>query len=248
MRVKAHIASSVISKFRFLSHVGYMKKDTSPRPNRLSEIRTARGLTQQQLADLLEVHWVTISKLERSKSPLSDEWKRRIAEALGVAPEELLPKDQPLITIPIQGLVDAKYSRFVSKIPDMKYNVYPGLFHADNIDWYVVTTDDFRPLYGKGAIFAAYTRPIPTEAYIGRLVFAEILRPTGFFKKLPEASPGNFEPIIGYLQPPRVKDRADFTLVDGSTVHDVAFSYINPIVASIHGVEYPIPEALGILS
>ena len=35
--------------------------------NRIAEERKARGMTQQQLADAVGAHWITISKLERGR-------------------------------------------------------------------------------------------------------------------------------------------------------------------------------------
>lgn len=52
--------------------------------NRIAEVRKRRGLTQQQLADKLGVHWVTVSKLERGVMQLTSDWILRLAETLDV--------------------------------------------------------------------------------------------------------------------------------------------------------------------
>lgn len=57
--------------------------------NRIADVRKRRGLTQQQLADLLGVHWVTVSKLERGVMQLTSDWITRLAEALEVDVMEL---------------------------------------------------------------------------------------------------------------------------------------------------------------
>lgn len=50
--------------------------------NRIAEHRDAKGMTQQQLADALNVHWQTISKLERGKMQLTADWAVKIGKAL----------------------------------------------------------------------------------------------------------------------------------------------------------------------
>lgn len=54
---------------------------------RFRSAREAKGWTQADLADHLEVHWVTISKIERGVIAMSREWITRLTEALGVTVE-----------------------------------------------------------------------------------------------------------------------------------------------------------------
>jgi transcriptional regulator with XRE-family HTH domain len=58
--------------------------------NRIAEARKARGMTQQQLADAVGSHWITISKLERGRIKLTTDWLERLAKPLGVSPRDLL--------------------------------------------------------------------------------------------------------------------------------------------------------------
>jgi transcriptional regulator with XRE-family HTH domain len=62
-------------------------------PNRIRELRLARGLSQQVVADRVGVSKVTISDLERGKMRLDLEYMRRIGKALGVIAADLLPAD-----------------------------------------------------------------------------------------------------------------------------------------------------------
>ena len=50
-------------------------------------------MTQQQLAEAVGVHWITISKLERGKIKLTTDWLDRIATELGVRARDLLADD-----------------------------------------------------------------------------------------------------------------------------------------------------------
>ena len=58
--------------------------------NRIAQARKARGLTQQELADQVGAHWITISKLERGIIKLTTEWMEKLARPLGVHPGGLL--------------------------------------------------------------------------------------------------------------------------------------------------------------
>jgi transcriptional regulator with XRE-family HTH domain len=58
--------------------------------NRIAEERKAKGMTQQDLADAVGSHWITISKLERGRIKLTTEWLEKLATPLGVPPGALL--------------------------------------------------------------------------------------------------------------------------------------------------------------
>jgi transcriptional regulator with XRE-family HTH domain len=72
---------------RRLSQYGYM--GDAPK-NRIAEERKAKGMTQQQLADAVGAHWITISKLERGRIKLTTDWLEKLAEPLGVRGIDLL--------------------------------------------------------------------------------------------------------------------------------------------------------------
>ncbi|MGF1607409.1 MAG: helix-turn-helix domain-containing protein [Rhodothalassiaceae bacterium] len=64
---------------------------------RLREIRKAKGLTLQQVADRVKPHGTTaqtIGRLETGARTLSVDWVQRIAEAMDVDPAELLALPQ----------------------------------------------------------------------------------------------------------------------------------------------------------
>jgi len=56
----------------------------------LREYRLARGLSQEQLAELLDVHRTYMGGIERGERNLTLKSVERIAEHLGLAPIELL--------------------------------------------------------------------------------------------------------------------------------------------------------------
>lgn len=59
-------------------------------PNRIAELRVARGLSQEDLAREVGTSNQQISKLERGQGRLTVEWMLRLAPVLGVEPAELM--------------------------------------------------------------------------------------------------------------------------------------------------------------
>ncbi|MHB9878278.1 helix-turn-helix domain-containing protein [Pacificimonas sp. ICDLI1SI03] len=65
-------------------------------PNRIREVRLALGLTLEQLAEKTGMHMQTLHRLETGGSELKMSHARQIAEALEMAPVDLLsPADNP---------------------------------------------------------------------------------------------------------------------------------------------------------
>lgn len=62
-------------------------------PNRIRELRLAKGWSQDRLAEEVGCSKMQISGLERGRPKLDLEWMRRLAAPLGVTPADLLPVD-----------------------------------------------------------------------------------------------------------------------------------------------------------
>jgi transcriptional regulator with XRE-family HTH domain len=60
-------------------------------PNRIRELRIAAGMSQQALADAIHVSKMTVSELERGQMNLTQDYMRRIGDALGMLPADILP-------------------------------------------------------------------------------------------------------------------------------------------------------------
>jgi len=60
---------------------------------RLKELRRERALSQRELAQLSGVSYDAIAKLERGRREAQPRTVRRLAEALGVEPGELMKGD-----------------------------------------------------------------------------------------------------------------------------------------------------------
>lgn len=59
-------------------------------PNRIHELTRAKNMTYAELADALGVHETTIARLAIGEQALTHDWMKRLGEALGVRPEELI--------------------------------------------------------------------------------------------------------------------------------------------------------------
>lgn len=66
--------------------------------NRIAELRESKGLSQRQLGELANTTGVQIGYLERGARRLTIDWMRRIADALGCDPADLLPGSQAMPT------------------------------------------------------------------------------------------------------------------------------------------------------
>ena len=77
----------------------------------LKEARLLKALTQQELADLSRVHRVTIAELEAGREGVLPTTLRKLANALGVAPERLLRPsplaEYPVTPSPVRGVSEA---------------------------------------------------------------------------------------------------------------------------------------------
>lgn len=68
-------------------------------PNRIRALRTAKGWSQQRLADAVGCSKMQISTLERGEQSVDVAWMKRLAGALEVEPGEILnPEDNPYAT------------------------------------------------------------------------------------------------------------------------------------------------------
>lgn len=85
--------------------------------NRIKELREARGLTLQEVADVAGTSLQQIQRLENGVRRLTDEWMRRIAPILRVHPAELLLDLSPRkydITQPVDEVFITEWWRTLS--------------------------------------------------------------------------------------------------------------------------------------
>ena len=90
--------------------IGYIRlvsDNTSP-PNRIRELREAIGMSQAELARRISITAGALQKVEVGSRKLDQQWMRRIAPVLGVAPADLLPAvDNPYsLTAEERAMID----------------------------------------------------------------------------------------------------------------------------------------------
>lgn len=78
-------------------------------PNRIAEILHERGQTYAELGDAVDAHEITIAKLATGKQQLTFDWMKRLAAALGVAPQDIIakPADSNLRRVRVRGALKA---------------------------------------------------------------------------------------------------------------------------------------------
>lgn len=142
----------------------------NPPSNRIAELRKKAGLTQQALAERLDVHWITISKLERGQTRLTIQWMEKIAPILGVSTFDLVPKPKAIATVQLFGRIvpGAELEMF----PDdeaQSFIVSTNYIVDSETMWFVVEDDALYPWFHTGDhIGAGYTNEGP-DKHIGRL-------------------------------------------------------------------------------
>jgi transcriptional regulator with XRE-family HTH domain len=75
------------------SRIGYLRfvANENDAPNRIRELREAKGLNQAQLAELANVTPSALNKLEKGHRGLDLDWMLRLAPLLECSPADLLP-------------------------------------------------------------------------------------------------------------------------------------------------------------
>ena len=111
--------------------------------NRLKELRKARGLTQQQVADALGLHITNYNKLENGKTKLDQERIAVLARILKCDPLDLITNSQGVRIVKVRQHVQAG-----------SWSESP-LWPED--DWYDVAVPD-DPTWRPIALHAAETR------------------------------------------------------------------------------------------
>ena len=120
--------------------------------NRLAEARKAKGLTQQQLADRLGVHFVTISKLERGKMQLTADWITKLASALEVHVGDIFSPPMVRSRIIIDGVVYNGFSiRPVTGI-ESRYIIETEDAYGDSSYSIAVPDDALNPFFHRGDV------------------------------------------------------------------------------------------------
>ena len=81
-------------------------KSLPKNPNRIRELRVAKGLTQGQLGEMIGVGVAHVSRMENGKRDLTQYWMEKLAVALDVAPVDLFGGEYGGLTPAERELID----------------------------------------------------------------------------------------------------------------------------------------------
>lgn len=88
-------------------------------PNRIREVREARGLSLEKLAKAVNTTKAQISRLEHGDRRLTVEWMLRLAKPLGVEPSALLPagKRKPTLGLSSEADLERVLRELLTQVP-----------------------------------------------------------------------------------------------------------------------------------
>jgi transcriptional regulator with XRE-family HTH domain len=195
---------------------------TKSPPNRIAEERKSSGMSQQDLADAVGSHWITISRLERGRMKLTTLWMERLARALNVLPIDLLASTKPIAPAVVSGAVgeDGTLALF-PKSEWSKTSVKNTHFNSPGNFWVEVDGRSHEPVLHPGDFIQLIPAPDDDigRAVLGRLCYLELKKGKGRLGFLYEGSkPGLWD--LFWLGGRILKDvRPRSIAVVGTTVH-----------------------------
>ncbi len=130
-------------------------------PNRLRELRKARGLTLQEVGELAGISHVQVSRLEKGGRRLKDTQMTALARALKVSPQDLLETE----VVPISGTVGItgqSNSAIVVRNHREESAAVPRGLKAADVECIKIVGSQFQPILGDGWL-AFYLRPAEGE-------------------------------------------------------------------------------------
>jgi transcriptional regulator with XRE-family HTH domain len=153
-----------------VSDVSYMANSF----NGIAGARKRLGLTQQQLAEKVGTHWITISKLERGKQQLTRAWIDKLSGALGIGYDELL------------GSGPLKPSHQIEVVSSLRGDLVERIEPPDAVEiirrepntgyWLRVGDESWKPFFLAGDLVRfSLIANVSVHAVVGRLVLVEDL-------------------------------------------------------------------------
>jgi len=202
-----------------------MKKKTLP-TNRIADVRKEKGLTQQDLADKVGVHWITISKLERGLIRLSDKWIVELMKALDVEADDLLAADRALTAFELTGrIIDNGMVKEEADNDSGFVTVTNDMFVAAGKSWFLVDTDAFFPTFHRGDILA-FDAVLPTliDDYLNRFAMVFV-----------HDDEGGQRIFYGHVQQSPIPERYTLSTINGRVL-TVEIAVLAPLSMAIYNV------------
>ncbi|UDU21055.1 helix-turn-helix domain-containing protein [Sinorhizobium meliloti] len=121
----------------------------STHPNNIAEIRRKKKITQQQLADRLGVHVITVSKLERGVMQLTGSWLERLAQALETSQMELWGGFK-LLSMDASGRLHDGENIEVVDPSENSFSAFRNPLGEPDAKWLHVQDNTLLPFFGEG--------------------------------------------------------------------------------------------------
>src|SRR5438094_307571 len=84
--------------------------------NNISQLRILRNLSQRRLAEMVDMPYSTLCRIESGEIASFEKYRLKLAVALNCKPEELDADELEIATVPITGIV--KWKHFVKDLPE----------------------------------------------------------------------------------------------------------------------------------
>lgn len=185
--------------------------------NRIAEIRKRRNMSQQQLAEKVGAHSVTISNLERGRAHLSHEWTEKLAKALRVDWSALVAHEPP-VRIFVEGWVKES-GLYWNGGPGLAVDVELGFTRTLAASWLLIYDDTMYPVFSKGDLLRVVTIDDVDKSELdpcfGRLCLLQT-----------EEDPDNSQ--LGFLTR-GTGDKVGLTRVGKPPIHDVTLKSIHVV-------------------
>ncbi|MEH6721316.1 MAG: LexA family transcriptional regulator [Aurantimonas endophytica] len=110
----------------------------------MAQILKSKGITNEALAEMVQAHPVTISRLINGRRPLTERWLEKFGAALGVDPIEIYTEPSNVRTVTVKAAVQAGVFSESSEWPD-------------HDDWYEVAVPN-DPQFAGVEMFGAEVR------------------------------------------------------------------------------------------
>lgn len=117
--------------------------------NNIAEIRRKKKITQQQLADKLGVHVITVSKLERGVMQLTGSWLERLSEALDAPQMDIWGGFQLFGMDASARLHDGERIEVVDP-EENRFSAFRNPLGDFDAKWIHVQDDTMLPFFGEG--------------------------------------------------------------------------------------------------
>ncbi|GJD73122.1 helix-turn-helix transcriptional regulator [Methylobacterium goesingense] len=201
--------------------------DTSP--NRIAELRKLRGMTQQALADAVGAHWITISKLERGKLPLSFEWAERIGHALGVGEFDVFRTRFAPNTVFVDGVIIEGGRAFYYKdeagnLDHQAYMIEVETAQSPLKDWFIIENNALFPFFQTNDLVqVTYVDPTEIDLFIDRLCLVS----------MPIENTDKLNSVLGFVVNGR-KSGFDLNIPGSAPLRDIKIEGVRPVTMALY--------------